>query len=89
MDASPKVELTPSPEETEPSEETQPPEDTETPEPSDTTEETPEEETDNEPHLPQTGQLNWPIPVLAVGGLATFAGGWKVAFGKSKKDEED
>ena len=26
--------------------------------------------------LPQTGQLNWPIPVLAVAGLALFTFGW-------------
>lgn len=26
--------------------------------------------------LPQTGQLNWPVPVLAVSGLILFALGW-------------
>lgn len=26
--------------------------------------------------LPQTGQLNWPVPVLAVSGLMLFAFGW-------------
>lgn len=26
--------------------------------------------------LPQTGQLNWPVPVLAVGGLLLFSLGW-------------
>jgi hypothetical protein len=26
--------------------------------------------------LPQTGQLNWPIPVLAAIGLTAFAAGW-------------
>lgn len=28
------------------------------------------------PTLPQTGQLNWPVPVLAVLGLAAFSLGW-------------
>lgn len=28
------------------------------------------------PKLPQTGQLNWPVPVLAVSGLAIFTLGW-------------
>ena len=26
--------------------------------------------------LPQTGQLNWPVPLLAVSGLILFAAGW-------------
>lgn len=26
--------------------------------------------------LPQTGQLNWPVPVLAVSGVLLFAAGW-------------
>ncbi len=34
--------------------------------------------------LPQTGQLNWPVPVLAVGGLALFTVGWFLRFGKKK-----
>ena len=28
------------------------------------------------PNLPQTGQLNWPVPVLTVSGLGLFAVGW-------------
>lgn len=28
--------------------------------------------------LPQTGQLNWPIPVLSIAGLGLFAMGWKL-----------
>lgn len=28
--------------------------------------------------LPQTGQLNWPIPVLSIAGLGLFALGWKL-----------
>ena len=26
--------------------------------------------------MPQTGQLNWPVPVLAVSGVVLFAFGW-------------
>lgn len=33
-------------------------------------------------NLPQTGQLNWPVPVLAVLGLCLFLGGWALRFGK-------
>ena len=28
------------------------------------------------PVLPQTGQLNWPVPVLACSGVLLFAAGW-------------
>lgn len=28
------------------------------------------------PRLPQTGQLNWPIPIMAVAGLILFLSGW-------------
>jgi len=38
--------------------------------------------------LPQTGQLNWPIPVLASGGMLLFALGWWLVFG-SRKDSYD
>ena len=34
--------------------------------------------------LPQTGQLNWPIPVLVVSGLGMFSVGWMLRFGKKK-----
>ncbi len=36
--------------------------------------------------LPQTGQLQWPVPVLACGGMALFAAGWALTR-KGKKDE--
>lgn len=36
------------------------------------------------PSLPQTGQLNWPVPVLAVLGLCLFSLGWGMKFGKNK-----
>ena len=32
--------------------------------------------------LPQTGQLNWPVPVMAVSGLCLFLAGWVIRFGK-------
>lgn len=35
-----------------------------------------------EPRLPQTGQLNWPVPVMASAGMALFALGWYLFFGK-------
>lgn len=36
------------------------------------------------PTLPQTGQLNWPIPVLAVLGLGLFSVGWLLRFGRKR-----
>lgn len=42
--------------------------------PEETTEPTQPEPTD--PELPYTGQLNWPVPMLAVSGLALFLVGW-------------
>lgn len=37
--------------------------------------------------LPQTGQLNWPIPVLVVVGLGLFAAGWILCLrGKKETD---
>lgn len=39
------------------------------------------------PRLPQTGQLKWPIPVLAFLGLALFSLGWKLMTGKELRDE--
>lgn len=38
--------------------------------------------------LPQTGQLNWPIPILAVLGLLMFAVGWFLWSGKRRPDEK-
>lgn len=37
--------------------------------------------------LVQTGQLNWPVPLLAGGGLGLFALGWALVFIKRKKQE--
>lgn len=39
--------------------------------------------------LPQTGQLNWPVPVLAICGLVIFAIGWAIVASDRKiKDHE-
>lgn len=42
-------------------------------------------ETPEKPPLIQTGQLNWPIPVLAGMGILIFAAGWTMTFMKRKK----
>lgn len=42
-------------------------------------------ETPPNPPLIQTGQLNWPIPVLAGLGILLFAMGWVMIFMKRKK----
>lgn len=36
--------------------------------------------------LPQTGQLNWPVPVMAVIGLLLFSAGWMLRF--RQKEEQ-
>ena len=41
-----------------------------------------------EPDLPQTGQLNWPIPLMAVAGLGFFVVGWTLCFGKKREHNE-
>lgn len=41
----------------------------------------------NSAKLIQTGQLNWPVPLLAVGGLVIFAIGWALVFFKRKKKD--
>ncbi len=41
------------------------------------------------PSLIQTGQLNWPIPILAAIGLMLFALGWALTFLKKKKSYEE
>lgn len=37
------------------------------------------------PPVIQTGQLNWPVPVLALAGVLIFAMGWILTFMKRKK----
>ena len=49
---------------------------------------TPTPTTPSEPTLPQTGQLNWPIPVLVVLGLGLFSFGWVLRFGRKKNGYE-
>lgn len=39
--------------------------------------------------LPQTGQLNWPIPLLVVSGLCLLSAGWLLLFGKRKSDRRE
>lgn len=39
---------------------------------------------DPNPNLPQTGQMNWPVPVLAISGVCLFTAGWLLRFKKSK-----
>lgn len=53
---------------------------------------TPKSDTPDKPNtpgsnLPQTGQLNWPVPVLAGAGLVLFALGWWLCFGQRKRHE--
>lgn len=38
--------------------------------------------------LPQTGQLNWPVPVMAVLGMFLFVVGWAMRYGKKRKPDE-
>ena len=35
--------------------------------------------------LPQTGMLNWPVPVMSVGGILLFSLGW-IAVRNTKKE---
>ncbi|MBR6562403.1 MAG: hypothetical protein IKK70_00505 [Clostridia bacterium] len=39
------------------------------------------------PSIPQTGQLKWPIPVLAFSGIIVFTVGWVLCF-KARRDGE-
>lgn len=47
---------------------------------------TPEPTTPPGDRLPQTGMLKWPVPVLAAAGVAVFAIGWVMAFGRKKHE---
>jgi len=44
--------------------------------------------TPTDPKLPQTGQLNWPIPVLVIAGLVLIVAGLLLRRGKKDKREE-
>ena len=37
--------------------------------------------------LPQTGQLNWPVPVLTLLGVGLFAAGWLLRFGRGRSHD--
>lgn len=37
--------------------------------------------------LPQTGQLNWPVPVMATTGVCMFTIGWKIRFKKNENEK--
>lgn len=37
--------------------------------------------------LPQTGQLNWPVPVLAAAGMVLFLLGWYLRFGRRRETD--
>lgn len=50
--------------------------------------ETPKPGTPVQTTLPQTGQLNWPVPVLVLAGLTLFTVGWMLRFGTGKKRDE-
>lgn len=89
-------EETETPEEPETPEETETPDEPGTPEELETPEETEMTEIPGTPAmpqtpgaaaqtLPQTGQLNWPIPVLTALGLALFTTGW-IMCNRKKKD---
>ncbi len=40
------------------------------------------------PRLPQTGQLNWPVPVMAVSGMVLFVLGWILCAGRKRTGDE-
>lgn len=42
--------------------------------------------TQKDSKLPQTGQLNWPVPLLAVLGMGLFAAGWAMRIERKKDD---
>ncbi|MBQ8538741.1 MAG: hypothetical protein IJ433_03725 [Ruminococcus sp.] len=55
----------------------------EPPKPSEPTKPT---EPNSTPDLPQTGQLNWPVPLMAVLGVALFGIGWGLCFSSKRRD---
>ncbi len=40
------------------------------------------------PDIPQTGQLKWPVPLLAILGMLMFAIGWSLFFNRRKGSDE-
>ncbi len=53
-----------------------------------TTKKTSPKTTTTSKKLPQTGQLWWPVPVMAIGGLILIAAGTRIISG-SKRDEDE
>jgi len=53
--------------------------------PTETTE--PTESVPTDPKLPQTGQMNWPVPLMAAAGLAFLILGWFLCFRKGDTHE--
>lgn len=43
----------------------------------------------DDPKLPQTGQLNWPVPILVIAGLALIIFGWWLRLSRRDRDYED
>jgi hypothetical protein len=41
------------------------------------------------PHLPQTGQLNWPVPVMAITGVMLFVTGWALCLRRKRIADEE
>lgn len=48
----------------------------------------PTEPPSTDPTLPQTGQTNWPVPVLATMGLLVFLSGWCLHYSPKKKENK-
>lgn len=63
------------------------PEEPDEPDDSDEPEE-PEKTEVPEETLPQTGQLNWPIPLMASSGVLLFVAGWRLYWGKRESCEK-
>lgn len=50
---------------------------------------TPPPTTPPDESLPQTGQLNWPIPMMAVSGAVLFIAGWILCAGRKRTEHEE
>ena len=56
---------------------------------SDSPEDSEEPDKPSDEKIPQTGQLNWPIPFMVIAGLMLFGIGWSLCFaGKGRRDEK-
>lgn len=80
VDASPKLALEPAP--------TEPPTEPEPTEPEPTEPEPTEPEPTDPPKLPQTGMNQWPVPLLAMGGLLLVTLGAVLCISGKKKNHE-